>query len=380
MIYLPYIDEQYINRLGFSLEQFKNQGNDVYNCRCPICGDSQKSKIKARGYFYISKNGVWRYKCHNCAVNISVHSLIKTHYNHMYGEYLKDILSENRDDGYKKSHEKSDGINYDVQKEKHKLTSNLIMSEFVPIDELDDRHIAREYLNGRKIPKQMYSNLYYIDDINKISSKLEKYKNKEYYNGLQGIVIPYFSDDGLLQSVQVRDLDKNSKLRYITFNLVDDCSHIWNIENIDVNKNVYVFEGAFDAMFCDNAVAVSGSSISNKLNIIKTKCNKRVIVAFDNDYDSNTNIKKLLNKAIDNNEYIVLYDEQMNNHKDINDFALSLEYVDDLRKYISNYIRQNTLTPMQAKLKLSSKHSFSTFDIKKGIKKKKEKPFNERSM
>ena len=47
-----YIDKKYINLASASLSQFKWKKEDLANCRCPICGDSQKNKTKARGYFF----------------------------------------------------------------------------------------------------------------------------------------------------------------------------------------------------------------------------------------------------------------------------------------------------------------------------------------
>ena len=37
------------------LSKFKRVKPNLYNFRCPICGDSQKNKNKARGYLLSSK-------------------------------------------------------------------------------------------------------------------------------------------------------------------------------------------------------------------------------------------------------------------------------------------------------------------------------------
>ena len=69
------IDTNYIINLSSQLEKFSKKGDYTYNCRCPICGDSQKSKSKARGYFYKKQNDMF-YKCHNCGYGSSVGNLI----------------------------------------------------------------------------------------------------------------------------------------------------------------------------------------------------------------------------------------------------------------------------------------------------------------
>ena len=53
------IDTQYIRLLGSQLGLFKEKGNKVWNFRCPCCGDSQKSKVKARGYVFQKKNDLF---------------------------------------------------------------------------------------------------------------------------------------------------------------------------------------------------------------------------------------------------------------------------------------------------------------------------------
>ncbi len=45
-----YIDTKYVNLVSSRLPLFKRKHQGLYNFRCPFCGDSQKSKTKARGY------------------------------------------------------------------------------------------------------------------------------------------------------------------------------------------------------------------------------------------------------------------------------------------------------------------------------------------
>ena len=59
------IDSKYIGLVSSRLQKFKKVKSDLYNFRCPICGDSQRNKNKARGYIYPVK-GNTNYKCHNC--------------------------------------------------------------------------------------------------------------------------------------------------------------------------------------------------------------------------------------------------------------------------------------------------------------------------
>ena len=71
-----YVDKKYINLVSSSLDKFKWKSESIANCRCAICGDSSKSKIKARGYFY-SKGNDFFYKCHNCNFSTNLYNFTK---------------------------------------------------------------------------------------------------------------------------------------------------------------------------------------------------------------------------------------------------------------------------------------------------------------
>ena len=69
-------DINYLLQLSPRLERFKKVRDHLWNFRCPQCGDSQKSKSKARGYVYRKKTDLF-FKCHNCGIGQSLGNLIK---------------------------------------------------------------------------------------------------------------------------------------------------------------------------------------------------------------------------------------------------------------------------------------------------------------
>jgi hypothetical protein len=46
-----WVDIKYANLLGNYLEQYKKLDNYLFNFRCPICGDSKKSKYKSSNQY-----------------------------------------------------------------------------------------------------------------------------------------------------------------------------------------------------------------------------------------------------------------------------------------------------------------------------------------
>ena len=69
------IDSKYIGLISSRLPKFKRVKPDLFNFRCPICGDSQKHKNKARGYFYQYKTDT-NFKCHNCGASSLIITVI----------------------------------------------------------------------------------------------------------------------------------------------------------------------------------------------------------------------------------------------------------------------------------------------------------------
>ena len=73
---MDHVDSKYVNLISARLEKFKRVKTDLYNFRCPICGDSKKNKSKTRGYIYSVKSNT-NFKCHNCGASMSLNNFIK---------------------------------------------------------------------------------------------------------------------------------------------------------------------------------------------------------------------------------------------------------------------------------------------------------------
>ena len=105
---MSYIDSKYLNIIGPQLLQFKKKGDFLWNFRCPYCGDSHKSRTKARGFVYRKKNDLF-YKCHNCGVGKTLGNLIKE----VDSKVHKDYIMERYRSGVETSDPKPE-FNFDV--------------------------------------------------------------------------------------------------------------------------------------------------------------------------------------------------------------------------------------------------------------------------
>ena len=82
-----YIDLDYISKIQPRLQQFKKKRDYLYNFRCPVCGDSKKSKTKARAYLYKVKTDMF-FKCHNCGSGLNLVNLINLVDRPLYDQYI----------------------------------------------------------------------------------------------------------------------------------------------------------------------------------------------------------------------------------------------------------------------------------------------------
>ena len=88
-----YVDTKYISLVSGRLEKFSKKNENLFNFRCPYCGDSQKNRNRARGYFYRHK-GSFIYKCHNCGVGRTLSNFLKDQDPDLYGEYVMEAYRE----------------------------------------------------------------------------------------------------------------------------------------------------------------------------------------------------------------------------------------------------------------------------------------------
>ena len=75
------------------LPLFKKKGDNLWNFRCPYCGDSKKHTNKARGYFFQMKND-YVYKCHNCGVGRTFTNFLKDQNPLLHDQYVMERYRE----------------------------------------------------------------------------------------------------------------------------------------------------------------------------------------------------------------------------------------------------------------------------------------------
>jgi transcription elongation factor Elf1 len=318
---MMYIDVKYANLLAPRLDRYRVTKNNPYTAsfRCPLCGDSQKSKSKTRGYFYVAYQKL-RMKCHNCAASLNFNNFLKQLDNDLYKQYTLETFGGRG--------EAVPDIDMTMKRPVFDKPEPSLLDELMDrLDTLPGDHEAIRYVEGRLIPKNRYHRLFYIDDVSKIAQLDEKYKEK-ILGKESRIALPFYNRQGRLTGLTMRALGEH-KLRYISINIVEGVPQIYNLDKVNFNRKVICVEGAFDSLFLNNAVAVGGSS----MKAVRKLLPKDAIYVFDNE-PRNSEICKLIHKQIESGFTVCIWPKNIE-EKDINEMVKTGLEVEDIIHSIS---------------------------------------------
>lgn len=331
-----FIDLKYINQVSFRLDRFKRKDQYLFNFRCPVCGDSQTKKSKARGYLYKVKNDMF-YKCHNCGAGKTFGGLLEILDGNLYKEYTLERYAEGLPSN--RANQKPE-FNFEFKEPKPR-PKTLIDDLMDRLDSLPEDHEAVVYANNRKIPKHQFNRLYYLDDIRKASQLNTKY-TQSLTTDQPRLVLPFINYNGVLTGMAMRGM-RGESLRYITLKINEDAPTVFGLDNIDVEKNVTVVEGPIDSLFLDNSIAAAGSAF-NRVGELGLK---DYTIVFDNQ-PRNKEICSLMYKYIKQGGKICIWPETLL-EKDINDMVMSGLTSDE----VSTIIKNNTYQGLRAEFKFT---------------------------
>ena len=316
------VDSKYIGLVSSRLQKFKRVKDNLYNFRCPICGDSQKNKNKTRGYIYQVKNNI-NFKCHNCGASMSFNNFVKTIDPTLHKQYTLEKFKEGHT-----------GRNFVVEAPKLEFTKPVFKKSInLPKASSDPR--AKEYLENRKIdPDKFYFADKFMEWTNTQKRTFDTITKDE-----SRIVIPMYSSDKNLIGFQGRALGK-SFTKYITVMLDEEAPKVYGLDGIDKTSPVYITEGPFDSTFVRNSIAMCGADgdISN-WGIINP------VWVYDNE-PRNREIVERIRKTIDTGDSIIIWPTNIE-QKDINDMVLAGHDV-------MSMLKLNTYSGLQAKIKFNN--------------------------
>jgi len=320
---MDFVDVRFINLISSRLPKFKRVKPDLYNFRCPICGDSEKTKNKARGYLYKIKTNT-NYKCHNCGISLSFNNFLKQVDPALHKEYTLEKFKE----GHTGKNFVAKEPKFEFEKPKFKKTLK------IGLPKASSNQDAKKYLEDRKLDPDKF---YYTDKFKEwTNSKVHTFDDLTYDE--PRIIIPLIYEEKFV-GYQGRSLGP-SKVKYITVMLDDDAPKIYGLDKVGRDAPVFVTEGPFDSTFIRNSIAMCGADadvdrwgISNPVYI------------YDNE-PRNREIVNRISKTIDRGYQVVIWPDHIN-VKDINDMVMSgLD--------VQNLVESNIYSGLQAKLKFTN--------------------------
>jgi predicted RNA-binding Zn-ribbon protein involved in translation (DUF1610 family) len=316
------IDSKYIGLVSSRLQKFKRVKRDLYNFRCPLCGDSQKNKNKTRGYIYPVKNNT-NFKCHNCGASLSFNNFLKELDPTLHKQYTLEKFKEGHT-----------GRNFVVEQPKFEFAKPIFKKK-LDLPKASEVPIAKEYLEKRKLnPEKFY-----------FAHNFKQWTNtqKQTFNTIgrdeSRIIIPMYDKDSNLIGFQGRSLGPSSN-KYITVMLSDDSPKLYGLDQVDSTKSIYIVEGPFDSTLIENAVAMCGSDVD-----IRSFNWSDYIYVFDNE-PRNREIVNRISKTIDRGDKVVIWPANIQ-HKDINDMVLAGLNVMDV-------LKSNIHSGLEAKIKFNN--------------------------
>jgi len=302
------IDTKYLSLLSPRLDRFKKVRDYLWNFRCPQCGDSHKSKSKARGYVYRKKTDLF-FKCHNCGVGQSVGNLIKDLDPFLHKQYIMERYKAG-ETGKRKS--KTPEFKFEPPKFKLKPTTIDLPS----IGSLPCDHHARLFYTGRKIPNSFLDKVYYTDDFREWAMSISEIDYSNLGRKESRMVIPFYDTEGNLIAAQGRALSSH-ELRYITVKVYEDVPKVFGLERWNSDQHTYLVEGPIDSFFLPNCLAVAGADMSD-LGILNQD---KTTLIFDNE-PRNFQIVRSMIKSLQDGWNVVIWPNSIT-CKDINDMVLA---------------------------------------------------------
>ena len=318
---MDHIDSKFIGLVSSKLEKFKRVKANLYNFRCPICGDSKKNRSKTRGYIYAVKANT-NFKCHNCGSSMSLNNFLK--------QVDPVIQKQYTMEKFKSGHT---GRNFVIDEPEFKFESPKFKRK-LKLPKASEHPKPAGYLTARKLNP---TDFYYAERFKKFVNTLKPTFEDTKYDE-ERIIIPLYYEKNLI-GLQGRSLGP-SKVKYITVMLNDDAPKIYGLDNIRKDAPVYITEGPFDSTFICNSIAMCGADA----NVDRWGISNPVWI-YDNE-PRNIEIVRRIGNTIDSGDPVVIWPESIDD-KDINDMVMSgLD--------VQSVIESNTYSGLEAKLKFNT--------------------------
>ena len=334
---MDWLAHKYIGLVSHRLEKFKRKSSSLYNFRCPLCGDSESNKNKARGYIY-QKEGKMLFHCHNCGATMGIPKFIKMLDVNLYNEYQLEKLAD------RKTPEQDDYEKFVEKLKKPVFMKEGILKGLKKISQLSPDDPLKQFVVERKIPNAYHHKLFSCPNFFNYCNSIipDKFSAKSLANDERRLLIPFFDSNKNVHAFQGRAIGP-SQVKYITIVVDESVPKLYGLDTVDRNRTIPVLEGPIDSFFVRNSVATAGGDLVSAVNSLPKE---KLVICYDNEPRSKETVNKI-DKAILNGYSVVIWPDNFE-WKDINDAilgGLSPEFIEHI-------IKTNTYKDLSAKLTL----------------------------
>ena len=329
------VDSKYIRLVAFRLRNFKQKKDYLWNFSCPVCGDSKKNLLKARGYVFQKGTDLF-YTCHNCGIGLSLGNFLK----HIDPTIHKEYVLERYTSGKSNNSAFANTILNISPPKFDKVEKQKTFEHAEWCDKLPSGHYCLEYLSKRQIPKEFYSKLLFTQHYKQFVDVLVPNHGKQVIDDAR-LVIPFYDEYNDLIAVSGRAFESGDKtLRYVTIRTNDSENKLmYGMDRIKLSEPVYIVEGPIDSMFVNNCLASGDANLSLVSQSISA--GKKILI-FDNE-PRNKEIVKMMQNAIKSGHNVVIWPSTIQG-KDINEMVVNGHSPDEIERIISS----NTKSGLEA--------------------------------
>ena len=349
---LDRIDIKYF-KIAVGNSNIKETDSDIA-VSCPVCGDSRTNRNSRRLHLY-KKGDHTGVNCFNgdCAVeNKTVFSFLRDFFPNHLSSYRREKFQDNMHQLSSSGSE--DVFNFGVTKEPEKETQfDWETSEVADFDNpvnsvksfdlrpfitpLREVPVALDYIKSRGLTydPELYGEFFYGTQELNIDDTVYKIKNN--------IIIPLYADikdPSSMYGFYARNISEKFFCTYMAD--INIGYKVWNFFNIDNTKEVYIFEGIFDAIASglDNVIALMGA----KLPEDRLKEINHPVFVLDNDRTG------LLNSIEYARKGCRVYIQNKYTQKDINSLMQENPDLD-----VTSFIKKNLYSGILAEVNIKQK-------------------------
>lgn len=303
----------YVTNIFLQYAGFPDKISSGYRASCPMCMEGTSWGDKKRLYYFPNDHYMF---CHNGCGSFSDYFWVKK----ITGKSFSDIKEEITN-GYDLSDLSYDNyISLDDD-------SILYTTPTLPQDSINlmDKTQVRFYRKNIWVKRA-------ISFLNRRKMLKAPFRPKSFYISLNDkvhknrLIIPFYDDDGLVEFYQSRALtDHQAKIGKFLSKFNSD-KPIFNLSKINFKLNyIFIMEGAIDAMFLQNGVAISGVHLTSyQDDLLQRRCPflKKVWI-YDNPKIDDTGREKLLEKVKGSNDLFFTWGDKFEKYKDLNEYCVN---------------------------------------------------------